>query len=641
MSADDFVWLVTQAVFVAVFLDVSVKAVRQPRQASIDIALFFGAILAVIAISDIERLTGIAANLQTVSYVALSALPYLALRITDDLAAQQPWLMRLASGVLTVLIVAAVLVPQPWPLWFQLLPVLWFVIIGGHVTLEFLRRADRTSGVTARRMRAAAVGSALVGLVFVLAVVGVMLPVTTVAVSVLNRVLALAAGIAYFLAFAPPSVLRRAWQEPELRAFLGRAASLPRLPDIAAIRKELEAGAAAATGATAASIGLWDARRERLVYVTHSGELFESESPSLIGNRAFNEQRRLFSGNAARDDPDNAEVYRSREVGTVLAAPISAGDKRIGVLTVYASRAPIFADDDLRLVQLLADQAAVILESRALIDEASRVQAREEATRLKDDFLSAAAHDLRSPLTTLLLHAEMMKRGISSRPDAPPEERRIDAIVREGNRLKSLVGDFLDAARAERGNLLGRLERVDLVGLVRESADRLSTTRHPVRVEADDPVIGQFAADRVRQVVDNLIENAIKYSPDGGEVVARVRTDAAEGHIEVSDAGIGIPADDLAHLFDRFHRGTNVDDRRFQGLGLGLYICRAIVEDHGGRISAESTVGVGSTFRVALPLEPAEPATAEVDRAAPEPAEPAVEGPVVMAPDPAPRAADA
>lgn len=294
------------------------------------------------------------------------------------------------------------------------------------------------------------------------------------------------------------------------------------------------------------------------------------------------------------------------------------------MLTVYAPRAPIFADDDLRLVQLLADQAAVILESRTLIDEASRVKAREEATRLKDDFLSAAAHDLRSPLTTLLLHAEMMQRHAVQHPEAPAQKRRIDTIVHEGDRLKSLVSDFLDAARAERGQLLGRLERVDLAELAREASQRLSTSRHPVRVEAAEPVIGSFGPDRLRQVLDNLIENAIKYSPDGGDVVVRAWSADGEAHLDVSDVGIGVPDEDLDHLFDRFHRASNVDDRRFQGLGLGLYICRAIVEDHGGRISAESRIGVGSTFHVTLPLndepEPAPtPVTAPPPPAASEP----------------------
>jgi signal transduction histidine kinase len=610
VSADDFLSLATQAVFVAVFIDVSARAIRRPRQAQIDIALFFGAIVAMLVIGDVERFFSLSGNgvLLAGTYIALSALPYLGLRIVDDFARQPAWLMRLSSVGVGLLVVAAVLISQPWPVWLAIVPVLWFIAIGGYASFAFLRQADRTSGVTSRRMVAAAMGSAFVGLVFVLAIVAYFLPVTAPAVAVATRLLALCAGLAYFLGFSPPAILRRAWQEPELRAFLARAASLPRLPDLQAIARELERGAATSTGASAASIGFWNQERQQVVYRGSDGEGWASSTRDLVGDRAFAEQRPVFSGNPARDDPGNAELYRANDIGAVLAAPISAGDKRLGVLTVYAPRAPIFADDDLRLVQLLADQAAVILESRTLIDEASGVKAREEATRLKDDFLSAAAHDLRSPLTTLLLHAEMMKRAAAEHPELPAEARRISTIVREGNRLKALVTDFLDAARAERGQLLGRVESVDLVELAGETSQRLSTTRHPVRIDTSSPVVGRFSADRLRQLLDNLVENAIKYSPDGGEVVVSLSQADDNAVLDVTDVGIGIPADDLSHLFDRFHRGTNVDDRRFQGLGLGLYICRAIVEDHGGRIWAESRVGTGTTFHVLLPLNRAEEA---------------------------------
>ena len=108
----------------------------------------------------------------------------------------------------------------------------------------------------------------------------------------------------------------------------------------------------------------------------------------------------------------------------------------------------------------------------------------------------------------------------------------------------------------------------------------------------------------MRQLIDNLVENALKYSPADSEVLVRAWRDGDAAHITVTDRGIGIPAADLPNLFDRFHRGSNVDDRRFQGLGLGLYICRAIVEEHGGQLSAESELGKGSTFHVVLPALP-------------------------------------
>jgi signal transduction histidine kinase len=115
-----------------------------------------------------------------------------------------------------------------------------------------------------------------------------------------------------------------------------------------------------------------------------------------------------------------------------------------------------------------------------------------------------------------------------------------------------------------------------------------------------------FDARRIRQVLDHLVENAVKYSPDGGEVEMRVWSTGGAVHLTVADTGVGIPPQDLPHLFERFYRGTNVDDRRFAGLGLGLYLCRLIVEQHGGRIWATSDGhSKGSTLHLQLPDSPA------------------------------------
>lgn len=125
--------------------------------------------------------------------------------------------------------------------------------------------------------------------------------------------------------------------------------------------------------------------------------------------------------------------------------------------------------------------------------------------------------------------------------------------------------------------------------------------------------MGTYDPVRIEQLVDNLVENAVKYSPDGGDVQVRLYREDGLVHLTVTDAGIGIPADDLPHLFDRFRRGTNVDDRRFAGMGLGLFICRGIAEQHGGRLWATSPgPGGGSTLHVELPCP--HPAAAEAPR---------------------------
>ncbi len=286
----------------------------------------------------------------------------------------------------------------------------------------------------------------------------------------------------------------------------------------------------------------------------------------------------------------------------MIAAPITAGERRLGVLVLFAERPPIFAVSDRELSQLLADQAAVILESRALIDHASRVRAREEATRLKEDFLSAAAHDLKTPLTTVVAQAQFLERKATRDPSAPSDLQGLQRIVRESQRLATLVTDLLDAARMEQGKLVADREPVDLGALVGEVVARQHPGPHATELDVRGAIVGDYDRRRIEQLVENLVENAKKYSPEATPVSVAIWQEDGEAHISVRDRGIGIPPADLPKIFERFSRASNVDDRKFHGMGLGLYICRGIVEEHGGRIWAESEIGKGSTFHVALPL---------------------------------------
>jgi signal transduction histidine kinase len=603
MSADDLLQWVAQALFVLIFLVTGARAFRRPLRASIDIALFFGALSVVIAegwvVAALDATPGRALN--ALNSALIMALPYLLLRLVDDFADVPRWLLHAAEAGLALAVIGLVAMAPPLPAGLTLLYVAYFVGLQIYAAAMFVREARRANGLTCRRMQAAAAGSVCLSLTILAAGLQSSLPDTAGLWMLLSRFFGLAAGIGYFLGFAPPLLLRRAWQEPELRAFLSRAASLPRLPDTAATVRELERGAAASIGAPAAAIGLWDPVAAVLRFDI-SGEPVVQPPNAGITGRAFSTQRLVFVPDAPRADPANAAGYQARGARAVLAAPITAGAARLGVLAVYAPRAPIFAEDDLTLVHLLADQAAVVLESRALIDEAARVRAREEAARLKDDFLSAAAHDLKTPLTTIVAQAQLLERQALRDPAAPADAMGIRRMVRESQRLSDLVAELLDAARLERGQVLGPRDAADLVTLAEQACERISSKRHPCTLEAAAPVVGVWDHVRVMQVIDNLVENAVKYSPDGGEVRLKVWQGGEEAHLTVTDQGIGIPTADLPLVFERFHRGSNVDDRRFAGMGLGLFITRGIVEAHGGCIAVTSTLGGGTTFHVTLPL---------------------------------------
>jgi len=604
MTAVQLISLASQAIYVLLFLIVGAQALRRRLRATWDIALFFGATTLIVLELQFVAFTGATSALLTAIVGTLAlALPYLLLRLVGDFAHVPPVLMRVAEVGLVLIAGALFLAPEPTPLPLVLILVAYFVVLAAYGAVAFVRGARLSVGVTRRRMEAVAAGTVFLGAdVLTAGLEALLSPAEVPIVSAIGQLLGLLSAIAYFVGFAPPRILRRAWQEPELRAFLQRAASLPRLPQTTAIVRALQDGAAATIGARAA-IGLYDPTLHVLRFQDpHSVLPNEVGAGDFLVWRVFQSQRAEYFPDAARAHPELSLAYRQRGVASLLIAPISAGDQHLGALEVYTDRPLVFSEDDLSLTQLFADQAAVILESRALIDEAARVRAQEEATRLKEDFLSAAAHDLKTPLTTLVAQAQFLERRAEAQPSAPADVSGIKRIVHEAKRLSVLVIELLDASRLEQGRLVGEREPVDLVELARDVASRDAYRSHHVIVSADAPVVGSYDLRRIGQVIDNLVENAVKYSPEASEVQLALAQRDGHALIDVTDQGIGIPVPDIPHIFDRFHRGANVDDRRFAGMGLGLFICKGIVEQHGGRIWVDSAVGTGSTFHVALPV---------------------------------------
>jgi signal transduction histidine kinase len=628
MRAEELFQRLTEVLYIVIFIAVLAGAIRRPTRVAMDMVLFFGDVALI-------TLAGIAARVldvnpsTTVSDVEASllmALPYLLLRLVADFMPVRAWLLRAAEVGLILSVIALFALDPPYPVVLVVLLVAYFVMVTLYASLAFWAAARHSTGVTRRRLQAVAVGSMFIGLVILLAGLSAVVPPLSGLLGTFGTIFGMCSALAYVLGFAPPTWLRRAWQEPELRAFLERAATLPHLPDTPSIVRELQRGATQTTGASGAAIGLWDESAgvlrlftdepERLPeaaatteggrVMRHTAEGWEvAPDSATLSARVMREGRALFTTDLVHDDPANAALYAAYGSSAAVGAPIVAGDRRLGALVVYAQRAPIFADSDMDLVQLLADQAAVILESRKLLDAATVAHARAEATRMKEDFLSSAAHDLKTPITGILTQAQVLERRLDRQPSLT--DRRVpdgvQRIINEARRLSALVGELLDGSLLEQGRLVNVLESVDLVELATESCGRRPRGSHVTcRVESSGAVVGTLDPVRVRQLIEQLVDNAVKFSRPDGEVVVRVWTEGDSGRIDVLDEGIGIPPNDLPRLFERFHRGSNVDDRRFAGLGLGLYISRGIVEQHGGSIWAASQVGSGTTMSVRLPL---------------------------------------
>jgi signal transduction histidine kinase len=213
------------------------------------------------------------------------------------------------------------------------------------------------------------------------------------------------------------------------------------------------------------------------------------------------------------------------------------------------------------------------------------------------------SHDLRAPLAAVRLRAEMLQRRVRlGRIDAEALTSGLVEIRRQVDRTVDQMRLLLDVARLQAGRLPLERAPVDLVPVVRAAVEEVGATaeHHTLTLQAPAEVVGEWDEWRLHEVLQNLLSNAVKYSPDGGAIETTIEADAASATVRVRDHGVGMRADELPSVFERFYRAPGA--RRLEGSGLGLYICHTIVDAHGGRIWAESDgLGRGSVFCFALP----------------------------------------
>ena len=604
MTALQLISTLNQILFIGLFVVVLRRAVRQPTRAHVDTALLFGSIAGVVTLARIVDWVGISGTpaVTALTLVLLNVAPFAMLRLVEDFRGTPRWVQVAGAAAFIGVSMLSVLAFPSMPQLVELATIAFFAAVGGYAAIAFATEARSTRGITQRRMTAVAIGAATFIGAVVTIFIGALLPAAE-ALGLVAQLAALVAVVAFFTGFAPPSWIRRAWREPDLRRFLERSVHLAGVPDDRTALIELQQAAAAAFGATGASVGLADTERGVIAYASAAGGWVEYPSNAFIAGRAFTEQRRQVTLDAAQDDPDHAAAYVGAGARTVIAAPITTEDRRIGVLSVYAEREPIFVEDDLWLLELLADQAAVLLEARTLTAHASELRSREDAAHLKEEFLSAAAHDLRTPLTVVLGQAELLERRLARDPAARIDAASVARIVREARRLRDLISELLDAQRLEQGRAIGDLVPADLLGVVEGVRDRHAASGTRVAVEeADAPVVVAIDRARIEQVLENLVDNAMKYGQPGQPPLVRVDRGPDEATVSVVDRGMGIPDGERGRIFERFFRASNAQSVTDTGLGLGLYICRRIVEEHGGRIWHEPTPGGGSTFAFSLPL---------------------------------------
>jgi signal transduction histidine kinase len=252
-------------------------------------------------------------------------------------------------------------------------------------------------------------------------------------------------------------------------------------------------------------------------------------------------------------------------------------------------------------------QQRVEERTRELSDQADELivanERLQELDRLKSEFVSLVSHELRAPLTNVRSAVELMEAGCPALNETCTQ--MFDIVAEQISRLGRLVDDVLNVSRIEAGELSLTYSAVDIVQVAEQAVDDITTrqTGHTFS-RPDCPVHPQVwaDADRLYEVVANLADNAAKYSPPHSEVFLEVYTEGQEAVISVSDSGPGIPPEEQGHIFEKFHRLDSGDAKETYGYGLGLYLCRRLVEAMNGRIWVESEPGRGATFRFTMPL---------------------------------------
>jgi PAS domain S-box-containing protein len=304
-----------------------------------------------------------------------------------------------------------------------------------------------------------------------------------------------------------------------------------------------------------------------------------------------------------------ASAARAAGMRGAIALPVYSGGELYGVLELFDRELHRPDGELIGTLATISGQISQFVERR---------RAEQEAERLKDEFVALVSHELRSPLTSILGYLELLADGRG--PLTGEQKQFVNVMRRNSSRLLRLVGDLLFIAQVGAGSLNLSLEELDLGSLARESSEAVRPEAEEKEIElivSDESV--PFVGDRARvaQLLDNLVSNALKFTPQGGRV--EIRSFRSNGHVvlEVADSGVGIPTEEQDRLFQRFFRASSATQHAIPGTGLGLAVTKTIADAHGAILGVESTEGQGTTFRVEFPATRALPTVTPLASAPP------------------------
>jgi signal transduction histidine kinase len=304
---------------------------------------------------------------------------------------------------------------------------------------------------------------------------------------------------------------------------------------------------------------------------------------------------------------EGLKTFKKEGVESFVQVPVRGDGEVLGIIQL-ASRTPrSFKREEVNLLETIGNQMGIAVQRSRLYEETKR-QAREleKANQLQADFVAMIAHDLRSPLMNISGAAEVMMKGMFGDVN-DEQERWLGKILANSHSLVDLVSDFLDVAKLEAGYIQLTVEPMDLRDLIDKSLDNflfLAQKKQIALIKSVPGVVPLVQGDRRRleQVINNLMSNAINFTPaEGGIELGVARADDAQVKVWVKDSGVGIAHSEMTKLFEKYRQCSNITESGHKGTGLGLVICKMVVQAHGGKIWVESEQGKGSIFSFSLP----------------------------------------
>jgi signal transduction histidine kinase len=614
MDLNELINNIIRGIFILLGLITLGDYLRRRDQARMDIALMFGALAVTFGVILLIELTGERLEwLRPLSSIALISQPFLLVRLIAHFRPVPVWVLRatlagFAGSVLLILIYRS-----PLPTWAALVAVAYFVAAETYAAVAFVRGARATSGVTRWRLLFAAGASLLLAVPILLAGLARLLPPEVIDLSLVTLILAAFSGVAYYFGFAPPRWLRRTWQLNELNRFLRALMGRPLLERAQYVLDFVVDASVRVVGGRAAVAALWD-EADEVLRIRASNHPAVSDGVLVVNagtiGRAWLEKRPAFARNPFDLSPQGKKLAQPLGAEALYAIPIVLDRVSWGILVVLLQRSPLFADDDIELLALFAEQTALALEQWRLLHEQTELvgRLREQTSRMEaankelEAFSYSVSHDLRAPLRHIEGFTDLLLRQDTT---TSQQRRHLERISEAAVRMGKLIDDLLSFSRMGRTELRWVSVRLDQVVAEAWREVQAEASGRNIIWRADRLPVVPGDPELLRLAFVNLLSNALKYTRDRDPAeieVGSIAASADEVHVYVRDNGVGFDmqyADKLFGVFQRLHHSDE-----FEGVGIGLANVRRIVQRHGGRAWATSQLGRGATFFIALPARP-------------------------------------